>query len=535
MDAAAAVPKPEPEPSTAGYYHSDLEGLDFTPAFHPEPVQPLPAIARPASALNAKAPAFFAPSTSLALHHGKENSPVPQAINTTPLGDLAKSIHADPAILNAPRPLSFPTNGSRVNFLGHQQDPVGQFPGFQYHPFQQESQFILPGTSSAQQSRPFGEPLSATCSPFVSASTLDARKTATQFLRETIANNTQVQGGNWTRNVIQPPPGLEGVRPTTSPSAFDQLVCNPFPTLQASYLAPNLTKESFARFNFGTGNVGPLHAIHSQTRLLDDEQSVEAPQPFCTDAIKTDGRDKSAELKPSEVLSEPKLEDPEAGDEQVQASGPIQPSSNGEEVSRSTAKKRRRAARMVLQQAWWDREKVRARVAERWSRDGVRSLEYATETYNMQRDALAKCTSGGELMHEDALAFPLLSKTDMSVPMIHTRSDDVKKVELARGRNAADSAKSTAMSMDEGLDELHEQVLEARDSYEEACKYLKKPPPAGRANIKDLRVKAEARISLAAARYRRKREALAAAYPNGLPEWLEDELCDCDDAVQTKF
>ena len=199
-------------------------------------------------------------------------------------------------------------------------------------------------------------------------------------------------------------------------------------------------------------------------------------------------------------------------------------------------KRKRRAVRGALTDAWAKREEVRARVAASWTLDGFRELEEATKAYNDKRLELAKCMASGELTEENARTFPRFSTTDLSVPKVKppgfrkTLRKEVAKGEIAAAKPEAKPKEGPKVD----VEELHANALQARKLYEEAYAYFDRPPPQGRANPRTLKAQGEARIDRAIRLYKQKIAEVETAYPEGIPDWLDRELWLYDDKGEKK-
>ena len=208
----------------------------------------------------------------------------------------------------------------------------------------------------------------------------------------------------------------------------------------------------------------------------------------------------------------------------------------GEAESKSTLKRKRRAARSALIESWEKREGVRGRLAGTWTLDCARALKDATKTYNVKRLELEKCMASGELPEEDARAFPHFSTTDLSVPKV--KPSGIQKApskDTLSSNIATTKQKPKASSTPEvDLNELYAKALQARKLYEDAYAYFDRDPPQGRAKLRDLRAQGEARIERAAKLYRQKIEEVGKAYPLGIPDRLNQELWLYDDKAEKR-
>ena len=198
--------------------------------------------------------------------------------------------------------------------------------------------------------------------------------------------------------------------------------------------------------------------------------------------------------------------------------------------SKNTLKKQRRTARSALRDAWITREQTRLRVMGTWTLDGARALEETTKTYNKKRTELANCTADGQLTDDDAKDFPVFSIKDLSAPKVKPSGKQSRPFKQQANGGATPRApqskpRSAAPTMTKAEHEdLQTKALNARKLYEDAHAFYKRPPRDGRAKLSTLKAQGEARLERAAKFYKHKRQDLEDAYPNGMPQWLKDEL-----------
>jgi len=232
-------------------------------------------------------------------------------------------------------------------------------------------------------------------------------------------------------------------------------------------------------------------------------------------------------------------------------------------ANKVSCKKQRRQARADLTDAWREREDIRKRVAATWTLDGARALEGATAIYNATRTLLAQSMSNSELTEEDSRTFPQLGKADLSAPRVRpngrpreftersTSTTNNASLRESKGCNKKKHKTLTDINRSNGtsnmnravrailcsgsMEELASVAIEARQKYLEAHEYFERPPPQGRAKLRDLRAQGEKRIELAAKRYRDKIRAVEDAYGGNVPEKLRAEFWWVDDQYKKKL
>ena len=205
---------------------------------------------------------------------------------------------------------------------------------------------------------------------------------------------------------------------------------------------------------------------------------------------------------------------------------------DGEEVTKQSLKKKKRAIRKDLLEAWMVREDARTVLYGTWTLDGQKVFEDVTKAYNKKREELMECMASGELPEEDAKSYPYFSTKDRSAPKVRPEGLQSQASKQRRSGDPLPDKEHSEPSKDEPkhqltageLQELQNTALDARDRYGEAQSHFKKRPPQGKSKLKDWKHKVDARIELASKRYQKKREELEAAYPEGLLQWLEKEL-----------
>ena len=151
----------------------------------------------------------------------------------------------------------------------------------------------------------------------------------------------------------------------------------------------------------------------------------------------------------------------------------------------------------------------------------------------------------GELREDDAKIFEVFSTSELRVPSVSVTTirklipDD--KMELssvvASKTGAVQEAKKENKALkrsDDEIAELTKKAMHARNVYAEAHAWFQRPPPQGRASIKELRAQGEQRIERAARYYAHAREELAAAYGGAIPAEMKEKLWTYDDGAMKR-
>ena len=188
--------------------------------------------------------------------------------------------------------------------------------------------------------------------------------------------------------------------------------------------------------------------------------------------------------------------------------------------SKRTMKKKRKAIRELLSTAWFEREDARRRALGTSSLENTVALEASTDAYNSKRSELAQHSTNGDLNEEDALSYPVLSKTDLSAPK--TRPPKASKPQDVRRPAVRSNGAKADENAAPDLNRLRELALTARDCFFEVAAYLRGPRPQGRTNMRELYADGKKRLERAERYYIDKRGCLRKAFPHDL--WLQTQL-----------
>ena len=159
----------------------------------------------------------------------------------------------------------------------------------------------------------------------------------------------------------------------------------------------------------GEGNISPDAVVLAGTpSIVGHAGSPDVEQATTPDELVPDGPPSSSER------STQSIEGNETPTKPTDQSMVETQSNNG--TSPKTLRRKRKATREALLQAWTERESARKRAAGSSSLEYMLALEATTVAYINKRAELAQHMSSSELTEEDAKAFPVLSKHDLSAP-----------------------------------------------------------------------------------------------------------------------
>ncbi|GAB1744152.1 hypothetical protein NU219Hw_g1309t1 [Hortaea werneckii] len=198
--------------------------------------------------------------------------------------------------------------------------------------------------------------------------------------------------------------------------------------------------------------------------------------------------------------------------------------------SNKIAQKERRQVRKALRDellmAWCTRENARKRVAGGFSLERMKALQDATRVYHAKREGLQKASPEGELNEDDALMFPKMAVTDISMPQRRPRgADEVFRVQQEQARQSErkdETSDPVTASIDEDLSVLKQQALKALQNFRNAETSADYPAPHFRSKLNELWRDAQAKSKRARQWYVRKRKEVEDRNPND-PS-LVDEL-----------
>ncbi|EME88178.1 uncharacterized protein MYCFIDRAFT_76008 [Pseudocercospora fijiensis CIRAD86] len=193
--------------------------------------------------------------------------------------------------------------------------------------------------------------------------------------------------------------------------------------------------------------------------------------------------------------------------------------------SKRRARERRRLARDKLKEAWLEREEARTRVVGTWSLGGMQQLEDATRLYHEARSALATLMPSGHLNEEDFQSFPAFTTSALAAPKVRPSGmQEIKSRRKANESNTSSSHEKDSESSSE-LDGLKDNMMAARKLREDAIAFQRSRRPNTNIAFHTWKDTAGGKLKRANLYYNSKRQALAAAFPNGaLPAELEAQF-----------
>jgi hypothetical protein len=191
-------------------------------------------------------------------------------------------------------------------------------------------------------------------------------------------------------------------------------------------------------------------------------------------------------------------------------------------------KRKQKAAKETLLEAWCDREAARVKLLGTFTLDGAKELEKTTWDYNAKRAELEQLMPSGKLGEQVAQSFPVLSSSNTSAPRCRP-TGALKMLSLrAAGHNVKEAKDASTHSQDVvGSSETKEAVSSQPASTGEETKKLREKAHMAYtlyldANKNSKRKPKKDREARALRYYQKKRQELEEASPDD--EALQTEL-----------
>lgn len=182
-------------------------------------------------------------------------------------------------------------------------------------------------------------------------------------------------------------------------------------------------------------------------------------------------------------------------------------------TSKREARDKRKQARGLLKHAWLQRESTRARLLGNFSLEGAQVLATTTQAYMKRRNELEMLMPGGSLNVEDARVYPMFSESSLSKPKVRPEGlQDLQSPKTA--------APAVVPHVDKTmLDKAKTSMAAACQLRNESLVYLATPDRSMPHGL--WKSKGDVKLQRATAFYKKKRDALVAAYGDaGLPSEL---------------